>query len=457
MIRNRAATPLFLQALGLVLATLLAAWLTSAAVVALLPPPVTDLYRMSDLSEALRTGQNRPAAEGRLLIVSVRDRPARQNDGNGRANWVRSALSERLAVNENRIAVSNNRPQVGPIRTFGPSVRESREAREKREDRERQRRRDLGEPFLMGDFELSMQRDDGRYTVVTPQHTFRLNSWQGRILLIYGLAVLVVSPLAWLFARRMTAPIAAFAKAAERLGRDPRAPPLDLKGSTEVNDAVIAFNQMQNRLSRYVEDRTAMIAAIAHDLRTPLTRLRFRIEAAPEDARAKLAADIDQMDEMISAALNFVRDATQTGERVKLELSSLLETVVDEAAEIGTPASLTASEKVVIEGDSLSLRRLIANLIDNAVKYGGVARASLRAEPDFAVIEIEDDGPGVDSEEIERLFEPFYRREPSRSRETGGIGLGLAVVRSIARAHGGDVTLHNRPQGGLLARVMLPR
>lgn len=453
MTRNRAATPLFLQALGLVLATLLAAWLTSAAVVALLPPPVTDLYRMSDLSEALRTGENRPAAEGRPLLVSVRDRPARQDDSGGRAGWVKAALAERLAIPENRLALSNNHQSM-LVRAFVPQGRDSGPTRE---SRDRQRRRYIGEPFLIGDFELSMRRDDGRYIVVAPQHTLRLNSWQGRILLIYGMAVLIVSPLAWLFARRMTAPIAAFAKAAERLGRDPRAPPLDLKGSTEVNDAVVAFNQMQNRLSRYVEDRTAMIAAIAHDLRTPLTRLRFRIEAAPEESRAKLAADIDQMDEMISAALNFVRDATQAGERVKLELSSLLETVVDEAAETGTPASLTSSEKVVIEGDSLGLRRLIANLIDNAVKYGGAARASIRAEPDFAVIEIEDDGPGVAPEEIERLFEPFYRHEPSRSRETGGIGLGLAVVRSIARAHGGDVTLRNRPEGGLLARVVLPR
>lgn len=447
MIRNRAATPLFLQALGLVLATLIAAWLTSAAVVVLLPPPTVDVYRMSELSEALRTGESRPTAEGRVLVVKLRDRPVRQDESSGRAAWIRSALAERMAIAEDRIAVSSNRPVFWALRAFVPQGRGDG----------RPRRRDMGEPFLMGDFIMSMQRDDGRFAVVEPQHTLRLNSWQGRILLIYGMAVLIVSPLAWLFARRMTAPIAAFAKAAERLGRDPRAPPLDLKGSTEVNDAVVAFNQMQNRLSRYVEDRTAMIAAIAHDLRTPLTRLRFRIEAAPEESRAKLAADIDQMDEMISAALNFVRDATQAGERVKLELSSLLETVVDEAAETGTPASLTSSEKVVIEGDSLGLRRLIANLIDNAVKYGGAARASIRAEPDFAVIEIEDDGPGVAPEEIERLFEPFYRHEPSRSRETGGIGLGLAVVRSIARAHGGDVTLQNRPEGGLLARVVLPR
>lgn len=452
MIRHRTATPLFLQALGLVLVTLLAAWLTTAAVVALLPSPVTDLYRMSDLSEAVRTGQNRSTSEGRTLIVRVRDR-AVPNDEGGRAGWVRSAMSEQMGVPEDRLALSNNRPTFFGLRAPSP---------QRRGDGRGQLRRMRGhdgedEPFLMGDFKLSLQRDDGRYVVVQPQRTFRLNSWQGRTLLIYGLAMLIVSPLAWLFARRMTAPIAAFSKAAERLGRDPRAPPLDLKGSTEVNDAVQAFNQMQGRLSRYVEDRTAMIAAIAHDMRTPLTRLRFRIESAPEETRAKLAADIDQMDEMISAALNFVRDSSQTGERVKLELSSLLETVVDEAAEIGVPASVTASEKVVIEGDSLGLRRLIANLIDNAVKYGGVARASLHAGADFAVIEIEDDGPGVRTDEIERLFEPFYRHEPSRSRETGGIGLGLAVVRTIARAHGGDVTLHNRSEGGLIARVMLPR
>lgn len=449
MIRNRAATPLFLQALGLVLVTLVAAWLTTAAVVALLPPPVTDLYRMSDLSEAVRTGQNRSTAEGRTLVVTVRDRPVDDDENGGRAGWVKSAMSEQMGIPESRLSLSNNRPTFFGLRGAQPQRRGP--------PRRMRGRGGDDEPFLMGDFKLSMQRDDGRFVVVQPQHTFRLNSWQGRTLLIYGLAMLIVSPLAWLFARRMTAPIAAFSKAAERLGRDPRAPPLDLKGSTEVNDAVNAFNQMQGRLSRYVEDRTAMIAAIAHDMRTPLTRLRFRIEGVPDDVRAKLAADIDHMDEMISAALNFVRDSSQVGERVKLELSSLLETVVDEAAEIGVPASVTHTEKVVIEGDSLGLRRLIANLVDNAVKYGGVARASLRAAADFAVIEIEDDGPGVKIDEMERLFEPFYRHEPSRSRETGGIGLGLAVVRTIARAHGGDVTLQNRPEGGLIARVMLPR
>ncbi len=446
MTRSKAATPLFLQALGLVLATLFAAWLTSAAVVILLPPPVTDLYRMHELAEALRTGKNVRSAEGRTLVAKVQDHPAREDDNGVRAAQVKTALASRLNIDESRLALSSNRAPFWAFRGPVPP----------RRPQGRARRQDTFEPFVMGDFHLTMRRDDGRYVLLEPQETFRLDSWQSRILLIYGLAAIVVSPLAWLFTRRLTAPIAAFSKAAERLGRDPRAPPLDLEGSSEVNDAVLAFNNMQSRLRRYVDDRTAMIGAIAHDLRTPLTRLRFRIESAPEETRAKLAADIDQMDQMISAALTFVRDATQVTERVKLELASLLESVVDEAAETGVPVVMIESERVIIEGDSLGLRRLVANLIDNAVKYGGAARARLHAVSGFAVIEIEDDGPGVREDEIERLFEPFYRNEPSRSRETGGIGLGLAVVRSIARAHGGDVTLHNRVGGGLIARVMLP-
>jgi two-component system OmpR family sensor kinase len=292
--------------------------------------------------------------------------------------------------------------------------------------------------------------------VVEPKPTFRLDSWQQRILLILALSILAVSPLAWLFARRLAGPITAFANAAERLGRDPRATPLELSGSAEVVAAANAFNMMQERLRRYVEDRTAMIGAIAHDLRTPLTRLRFRIEATPDDVRAKLSSDIDQMEAMISAALAFVRDTTRPAERTKLELASLLESVVDEAAETGGAATVERAEKIVIEGDPIALKRLVVNLVENALKYGHVARGSVFADGNMAIIEIDDDGPGVAPAEQERVFEPFFRGEPSRNRETGGIGLGLAVVRSLARAHGGDVTLLNRPEGGLRASVRLP-
>jgi two-component system OmpR family sensor kinase len=304
------------------------------------------------------------------------------------------------------------------------------------------------EPFIVGDFKVAIHQDDGRWTVIEPKPAIRFDSWQQRILLILALSVLCVSPLAWLFARRLSGPISAFAGAAERLGRDPRAAPLELKGSAEVIAAANAFNMMQERLRRYVEDRTAMIGAVAHDLRTPLTRLRFRIEAVPDDVRGKLASDIDQMEAMIAATMAFVRDTTRPAERTKLELASLLESIIDEAAETGGQASVELGEKIIIDGDPVALRRLLTNLVENGLKYGGAVQGRVRAEGRLAVIEIDDNGPGIVPAELDRVFEPFFRSEPSRNRETGGIGLGLAVVRSVARAHGGDATLHNRPEGG---------
>jgi signal transduction histidine kinase len=312
------------------------------------------------------------------------------------------------------------------------------------------------EHFLIAPFEVGVQQPNGRWQVLTPDKGIGLDPWQQRIALAILLSLLSMAPVAFVLARRLAAPIVLFADAAERLGRDPRAAPLSLKGPAEIGMAAQAFNDMQERLRKYVEDRTAMVGAIAHDLRTPLTRLRFRIENVPEDTRVKMAADIDQMEEMISAALTFVRDATRPGERTPLELSSLLESVCDEMAETGADTEVERAEKVVLHGDPVALRRLFTNLLENAVKFGGRARARVFQDEAGAVVEIEDDGPGIPEEDAERVFEPFYRREPSRSRQTGGIGLGLAVVRSIARGHGGDVALVNRTGGGLTARVQLP-
>ena len=223
-----------------------------------------------------------------------------------------------------------------------------------------------------------------------------------------------------------------------------------------MGQAARAFNDMQDRLRRYVQDRTSMMGAVAHDLRTPLTRLRFHIESAPPAAREKMAADIAEMDAMVAATLAFVRDATQAGPHTKMELSSLIEVVAEDFAELGRDVRVTESDQVVIEGDSLALKRLFANLVDNAVKFGGLARIRLHVEDGSALVEVEDDGPGLPEAEMDRVFEPFHRAEPSRSRDTGGIGLGLSVARSIARAHGGEVTLSNRPGGGLRALVQLP-
>jgi signal transduction histidine kinase len=465
----RRGAPLFVQALGLVIVTLVAAQLISIAVIFTLPPPPPEFYRSSEIVRAIKSGEPVQPRDGRLLVVKQRGSIRSLGPDSPRRADFKAGIGRAIGVPANRIELQiDNGPRFfvrrtpvtppktrddGPRGNGGGGPREPF-AREPGAGGARPQGKD--EPLIFGDFKLGVRQSDGHWLVVEPKPTFRFDSWQQRILLILLLSVAAVTPLAWLFARRLAQPITAFADAAERLGKDPRTPPLSISGSGEVVAAATAFNMMQERLRRYVEDRTAMVGAIAHDLRTPLTRLKFRIEAAPDDIRPKLAADIDQMEAMIAATLGFVRDSQRPAERTKLELSSLLESVMDEAAETGGEATVERSEKVIVEGDPVALKRLVSNLVDNALKYGGVARGRVYVEEGMAIIEVDDDGPGVPPGELERVFEPFYRGEPSRNRETGGIGLGLAVVRSLARAHGGDVTLHNRAGGGLRACVLLP-
>jgi signal transduction histidine kinase len=172
--------------------------------------------------------------------------------------------------------------------------------------------------------------------------------------------------------------------------------------------------------------------------------------------RAELANDIDEMDQMIGAALAFVRDGSREGPHCRVDLASVVETVMDEAALTGAKASVEHADRVVVDGDPLALKRLTANLVNNALTFGRRAQSRVYADNGMAVVEVDDEGPGMPEDELEAAFEPFHRLEASRSRNTGGIGLGLAVVRAIARAHGGDVKLANRQAGGLRARVSLP-
>jgi len=441
--RARPTGSLFVQLATLTGLTLVAAQAISLFLIFNLPPPTPDFYRVTEIEQAFR-GPSPAFAERRPLQTRVLDKPpgpAMEGDTGVR---IRTQIAKDLGIAPADVFIATNR---GPLadRRVGRIIRD-RIAREGVRE----------EHFLVAPFDVAIRQADGRWRVVRPQPAFGLTPWQQRIALWFVLSAIAMAPVAYVFARRLSAPIRLFADAAERLGRDPRAEPLTLKGPAEIGVAVRAFNDMQERLRRYVEDRTAMVAAIAHDLRTPLTRLRFRIEALPEEQRAKMNADIDQMEEMISAALTFVRDASRPGERTPLELSSLLESLCDEMAETGAATEVESRERVVLDGDPMALRRLFSNLLENAVKFGGRARARVFRDATNAVVEIEDDGPGIPPADREKVFEPFYRREPSRSRQTGGIGLGLAVVRSIARGHGGDVLLLNRAGGGLTARVQLP-
>ncbi|MFN4091337.1 MAG: ATP-binding protein [Brevundimonas sp.] len=304
-------------------------------------------------------------------------------------------------------------------------------------------------------FAASVQQADGRWATVEPPKGL-LSPWQQRVLLALVISMLLLAPLVWWMARRLTRPIRVFAEAAERLGADPDAEPLEPSGPSEVRTAIAAFNDMQASLRAHMRQRAQTIAAIAHDLRTPLTRLRFRAEQSPDSVRDRMAADIEEMDALIAQAMAFVRGETTPERREVFDLDALAAACADGFIETGAAVTFDGGGELPVRADPAALRRALGNLIGNAVKYAGAARVMAFAEGGQAVVLVEDEGPGLPDDELEAVFEPFRRGERSRNRETGGAGLGLTVARQAARAHGGDVVLANREGGGLAARLTLP-
>ena len=308
---------------------------------------------------------------------------------------------------------------------------------------------------LADDFGVGVQDASGGWTVVKPAPPRFPDAWQQRIILWFVACFGLLTPIGYIFARRLAAPIGQFAQAAERLGRDPKVQAVEISGPAELGRAAAAFNEMQARLASYVEHRTTMMGAIAHDLRTPLARIRFKIDSLAPQARDAIGRDVTQMEQMISAVLAFVRDASEDRPRELVDLASAVQCVVDNAAFMGADVKMMTAAPLVVQADALGLDGLFTNLVDNALKYGRRARVRVYRDGAAAVVDICDSGPGLADSELERVFEPFYRAEPSRNPQTGGIGLGLSAARSIARAHGGDIALINGREG-LVARVRLP-
>lgn len=263
--------------------------------------------------------------------------------------------------------------------------------------------------------------------------------------------------------RRLLAPVRTLAAAAERLGRDVvNAQPLPESGPSEIVIAAVAFNTMAVRIRRFVDDRTFLITAIGHDLRTPITRLKLRAEYMDDDEqRRKMLADLDEMEAMVAATLAFSRDITTTETIARIDLSNLLRTILDECAdgapELAAALSFSGPDHLTVRARPLGLKRALTNLAGNAIKYGDAARILLHHPEEGVVqLDIDDSGPGIDSDKMEVVFEPFRRLEASRNRETGGSGLGLSIARNVIRAHGGEILLQNLPKGGLRASVRLP-
>lgn len=282
-------------------------------------------------------------------------------------------------------------------------------------------------------------------------------SHTARVLLTALFVVLSSVFIASAASRRLARPVQHFADAAESFGSGSRAEPLKLVGPMEIREAASAFNAMQDRIQRLVDNRTEMLTAISHDLRAPLTRMRLRGEFI-EDAeqQRRLFRDVDEMRAMVEASLAFFRLDGQEEEMTRFELGELINTVLDDFRDLGQPVESAGVQHLVYSGRPLALKRVLTNLVENAVKYGVSALVTLSTQDNQVTIMIDDEGPGVPPALLPKLFQPFFRVEPSRNRATGGFGLGLASARSIVINHGGDLVLQNRQPHGLRAIVTLP-
>lgn len=470
MARGRGLS-IFWQTMLLLLAGVAVVFVVTVGLFLASPPPRPDFNSLSDIAEAL-SGRKLPRERSWRVLEFPRDRRGSMSAAprESRQDADERQREQRLSVTvrphapspdpdmvssdlfTERLAARIGVP-VSDIRLyFAPDQRSNMPFRTRNEGRVIVRR---GEPIFFDTVVAGLRTDQGWRVVRTPPRDW-VAPWQKRVLMLFGLSVLVMIPFAWIFARALARPIRRIADAADRLGANPQAPQIVEEGPAELRVTAHALNRMQQRLSAYLAERTNMIGAIAHDLRTPLARIAFRIEGAPDDVREKVQADIEQMRAMIAATISFVRDTGRISVVEPVALDHLLRELAAGEQEIGRKVALGSIEATEMPGDPMALRRLFQNLIDNGVVYGGGVEIALMRGSGEAEVRITDRGPGLPPAALEAMFRPFERGEPSRNRATGGIGLGLSIARAIAQEHGGSLVLANRPGGGLEAICRLP-
>jgi signal transduction histidine kinase len=281
--------------------------------------------------------------------------------------------------------------------------------------------------------------------------------WAWASAVTFGLTASLIVAVIWFALSRLIGPLHRLAAAADRLGLGEDVAEIAPTGPEELRRLTTAFNAMQARLTRMIAEHTRMLAALGHDLRSPLTAMRVRVEMVDDDeTRERLIATLDEMQEMVEATLAFARGVASSEATETVDPAKFLRALIDDIAETGGTVTLDATPGSALRLRPHALRRALRNVIDNALRYGGRAAVRLERVGGTARITVSDDGPGIPEADLERVFEPFVRLETSRSRETGGSGLGLAIARTIIHAHGGDIRLANRPEGGLTATIDLP-
>lgn len=387
------------------------------------------------------------SADSPLVRFRVEPQPAAPAIGNNGAQFIRQ-IRQVLGDSHQRDIRANidimDRGARGP---FGAMTREMRPMHQAMVAQRT-------EPLELS---ISIELSDGNWLNVQSMFHRPALQWTAAsvlpLLLMAGAIVLVV----WVTSRRIVMPMNALARGADRLGRGMDVDPLSVTGPGEVRRTTEAFNRMQARLTRFVTDRTQMLAALGHDLRSPLTAMRLRLELLEDDEnRERLTAMVDEMQMMVESTLDFARGMARSEASARISLDEFLVQLADEAKAGGGLVSVDIRQKQFASVRPTALKRALRNLVENALRYGGSADISLEERDGMAVVKIADNGPGLPEDQMMRVFDPFVRLEGSRSRDTGGVGLGLAIARTIIQAHGGEITLANRPEGGLVATVCLP-
>jgi len=308
------------------------------------------------------------------------------------------------------------------------------------------------------DFRVWTRLADGAWVQLRFQEPQRLPLWPKRLvinILVLAAALVLLSLVA---VRWVTRPLAELAAAAEQLGRDINRPPLPESGPQEVRRAARAFNAMQERLSRYINSRAAILTAMSHDLKTPITRLRLRAELLePPEAREKFVRDLGEMEAMVNSTLSYMRGLDDREPLRAVDVRALAEALQGDAADLGLQFRVVGQPLAPLLGKPQGLKRCLQNLLDNALRYGRDVELAIEDSADRLTVYVRDRGPGIPDDQLERVFEPFYRVETSRNAGTGGTGLGLSIARNLAQSMGGELALHNRRAGGLEAVLTLPR
>lgn len=461
---------------------LVAAYAVNVAVVAMLPPRPPDVVRADVVLDRFAAGYGEAVAGGRPrsgdgVRWSVQDeRPRTERRGPGRL--LSRELARRLDVSPRQVLVAFDPPPVDGI--FIRVQRGSAHAAPHHDRLHREivieRRSTIvqdiqGAPtppapppppvfapppsgvVLMSGFVVAAALPDGRWLAMRQRSNAETTEWIARAGAAIGGTLAVLLVLALLFANRLAAPIRRFAEAAQRVGVDPERAPVPEEGPRELRTAARAVNAMQGRLRALVAQRTEMLAAVAHDLRTPLMRMRLVAENADPAIRDKLTKEAAEIDALVTSFIAFARDDPAREARVRLDFAALVQSLIDDRSEAGQNVFYTGPDRLVLTGQPLGLKRLVDNLVGNALKYGSVARITLRDGEGGMVMEVADDGPGIRPEERENVFRPFVRGETAIGV---GAGLGLAAAREIARAHGGDIEIDDGASAGAIVRVRLP-